>query len=173
MNSLLADVFPVQLAARGRDLGRSGALCYALQRAGARSGGLLSAHRYHFIVQPVAHGPVLPAHRGRSIDVRRLDPQDPVLLALPLDRAVLAYRAAQGAVCFGAFKNDAIIGCLWLCLSSYVDDEVRCRYQPAPAGGASWDFDVSVVPAHRSGPAFGRLLEGANRPGEARVGKEW
>src|SRR3546814_8400271 len=74
----------------------------------------------------------------------------------------LAYRAAQGAVCLGAFKNDAIIGCLWLCLSSYVEDEVRCRYQPAPAGEASWDFDVYVVPAQRSGPAFGRLRDEAN-----------
>src|SRR3546814_15521124 len=63
---------------------------------------------------------------------------------------------------FGAFKNDAIIGCLWLCLSSYVEDEVRCRYQPAPAGEASWDFDVYVVPAQRSGPAFGRLGDEAN-----------
>src|SRR3546814_2078183 len=35
-------------------------------------------------------------------------------------------------------------------------------YQPAPAGEASWDFDVYVVPAQRSGPAFGRLWDEAN-----------
>src|SRR3546814_1442215 len=46
---------------------------------------------------------------------------------------------------FGAFKNDAIIGCLWLCLSSYVEDEVRCRYQPAPAGEARSEEHTSEL----------------------------
>lgn len=145
-----------------RELGLSGTLCYALQRAGAKSGGLLAVHRYHLVAQPVAAAPLLPARRGRSIAVRRLDPCDPALLALPLDESVLAYRAAQGALCFGAFKQDEIIGCLWLCLSGYDEDEVRCRYQPAPAGKASWDFDVYLAPAHRSGLGFARLWDEAN-----------
>src|SRR3546814_19475988 len=66
--------------------------------------------RYHLVAQPVAAKPLLPAGRGRSIAMRRLDPRDPLLLALPLEETVLAYRAAQGALCFGAFKQDEIIG---------------------------------------------------------------
>jgi hypothetical protein len=151
-----------KLAKLLRELGFVGTLCYAVQRLGARSGGLLALHRYLFVAQPVAELPLLPARRGRSIAVRQLDPQDPLLLHLPLDRQVLAYRAGQGAVCFGAFKEEAIIGCLWLCLSGYDEDEVRCRYLPRPEGRASWDFDVYLLPEHRSGLGFARLWDEAN-----------
>jgi hypothetical protein len=119
-------------------------------------------HSYLLVAQPVPSEPLLPAGRGRSIVVRQLDPQDPLLLALPLDATVLAYRARQGAVCFAAFKEEAIIGCLWLCLSSYEEDEVRCRYTPDPSGKAAWDFDVYLLPGHRSGLGFARLWDEAN-----------
>lgn len=145
-----------------RELGPSRALCYVLHRFGARTGGLLAVHSYLLVAQPVPVEPLLSARRGCSIVVRQLDPQDPLLLALPLDEAVLAYRARQGAVCFAAFKEEAIIGCLWLCLSSYDEDEVRCRYRPAPSGEASWDFDVYLLPGHRSGLGFARLWDEAN-----------
>ncbi|MGD1876714.1 MAG: GNAT family N-acetyltransferase [Kiloniellaceae bacterium] len=144
------------------ELGPVGVLAYGLHLLGGRSGGLLGLSRYLFVAQPVAGQPLLPARRGRSIAVRRLDPQAPELLALPLDRAVLAYRAGQGAVCFGAFKEDRIIGCLWLCLGAYEEDEVRCRYRPLPAGRASWDFDVYLLPEQRSGLGFARLWDEAN-----------
>lgn len=145
-----------------RELGPSGALCYLLQRVGAATGGLLAVHRYLLVAQPVPSEPLLPARRGRSIVVHKLDPQDPQLLALPLDAAVLAYRAGQGAVCFAAFLDEAIIGCLWLCLDSYDEDEVRCRYVPCPAGEAAWDFDVYLLPQHRNGLGFARLWDEAN-----------
>jgi len=150
--------------ARGlvQELGPSGALCYLLHRVGARTGGLLAVHRYLLVAQPVLPEPLLLGRRGRSIDVRQLDPQDPRLLALPLDATVLGYRASQGAVCFAAFKEEAIIGCLWLCLSTYDEDEVRCRYRPWPSGEASWDFDVYLLPEHRSGLGFVRLWDEAN-----------
>lgn len=145
-----------------RELGASGAFCYLLHRLGARSGSLLAVHSYLLVAQPVPDGRLLAPQRGRSIVVRQIDPRDPLLLALPLDEAVLAYRAAQGAICLAAFKGEAVIGCLWLCLTPYEEDEVRCRYRPAPAGKASWDFDVYLVPEHRSGLGFARLWDEAN-----------
>jgi hypothetical protein len=145
-----------------RELGLTRALCYLLHRLGAKSGGLLALHSYLLVAQPVPAGPLLAGGRGRSIVVRRLDSQDPRLLALPLDEAVLAYRAGQGAICLAAFKEEAIIGCLWLCLSPYEEDEVRCRYKPMPDGKASWDFDVYLAPEHRSGLGFPRLWDEAN-----------
>lgn len=145
-----------------RELGAFGAICYVLHLAGGRSAGLLSVHRYLFVAQPVARTSLLSARRGQSITVRQLDPQDPLLLALPLDQKVLAYRASQGAICFGAFREGRIIGCLWLCLDGYDEDEVRCRYQPMPPGKASWDFDVYLLPEHRSGLGFARLWDEAN-----------
>lgn len=145
-----------------RELGFVGAFCYVVHRLGAKSGGVIALHRYLFVTQPVAGVPLLPARRGRSITVQQLDPQDPQLLNLPLDRTVLAYRAGQGAVCFGAFKEGEIIGCLWLCFEGYEEDEVRCRYLPQPADQTSWDFDVYLKPGHRSGLGFARLWDEAN-----------
>jgi hypothetical protein len=84
---------------------------------------------------------------------------DPALAGLPLTPAVLDYRFGQGAVCFGAFKGGAIIGCLWLCLGPYLEDEVRCRFVPRDA---SWDFDVYLHPEHRVGFGFARLWDEAN-----------
>lgn len=145
-----------------REQGPVGALCYVVHRLGPKSGGLVSLHRYLFVAQPVPGGALLPPRRGRSIAVRRVDSQDPVLLGLPLDDRVLAYRAGQGAICFGAFKDGEIIGCLWLCLSPYEEDEVRCRYEPMPPGRSAWDFDVYLKPEHRSGLGFARLWDAAN-----------
>jgi hypothetical protein len=75
---------------------------------------------------------------------------------------VLSYRAKQGAVCFGAFKEGEIIGCLWLCVSPYEEDEVRCRYCPGPRGQSAWDFGVYLKPEQRSGLGFARLWDEAN-----------
>jgi hypothetical protein len=145
-----------------RELGVIGALCYVVYRLCAKSGGLASLHRYLFVAQPVPDKTLLPARRGRSIVIRQVDPKDCVLLSLPLDDKVLTYRAEQGAVCFGAFKEGEIIGCLWLCLSPYQEDEVRCQYHPMPSGGSAWDFDVYLKPEHRSGLGFARLWDEAN-----------
>jgi len=145
-----------------RELGAVGALCYVVYRLCAKSGGLASLNRYLFVVQPVPDNPLLPPRRGRSIVVKQVAPRDPVLLSLPLDDKVLSYRAGQGAVCFGAFKNEEIVGCLWLCLSPYQEDEVRCRLHPMPPGASSWDFDVYLKPEHRNGLGFVRLWDEAN-----------
>lgn len=145
-----------------RELGPAGTLSYVVSYLLAKTGGLASLHRYYFVAQPVADEALLPPRRGQSIEIRFVEPEDPVLLTLPLDKTVLSYRAGQGAVCLCAFKQGKIIGCLWLCLSPYAEDEVRCRYAPQPAGEASWDFDVYLRPEHRSGFGFARLWDQAN-----------
>lgn len=119
-------------------------------------------YRYYFVAQPVAPSPFLPSRLGRSIDIRILTPSDAVLADLPIDKAVLEYRFNQNAVCFGAFQDKTIIGCLWLCLSKYNEDEVRCCYTLDPENSTAWDFDVYVTPAARGGLAFLRLWDSAN-----------
>lgn len=117
--------------------------------------------RYYFIAQPVAPEPMLPSRRGRAIEIRLLRPEDGALKSLPLDDAVLRYRFDQNAVCFGAFQDGAIVGCLWICLATYNEDEVRCRYILSPEKTA-WDFDVYVAPRARGGFAFLKLWDAAN-----------
>jgi hypothetical protein len=144
------------------ELGLIGALCYVGYRLCAKSGGLAALNRYLLVAQPIPDKPLLPARRGRSIVVRQVNVGDPLLLSLPLDRKVIAFRAEQGAICFAAFKDEVIVGCLWLCLAGYEEDEVRCRYNPGPPGQAAWDFDVYVDPKHRNGLGFARLWDEAN-----------
>lgn len=136
---------------------------YVLDRAVRKLGGSACLYRYVLVAQPVRQTPLLGPRRGRSIEVRQVDPDDPALGAMPLSPEVLRFRFGQGAVCFGAFQDGAMIGCLWLCLGPYEEDEVRCRFTPLPAGRASWDFDVYVLPELRTGLAFARLWDAANK----------
>jgi hypothetical protein len=122
-------------------------------------GTTFGVYAYRLVAQPVAPRPLLPPSRGRTIEIRMLERGDPAFAGLPLTPAVLEYRFGQGAVCLGAFKGGAAIGCLWLCLGPYLEDEVRCRFVPRDA---SWDFDVYLLPEHRVGFGFARLWDEAN-----------
>ncbi|EKV32746.1 hypothetical protein C882_1584 [Caenispirillum salinarum AK4] len=151
-----------RLRATVAELGGPNAVLYWISRALGRAGGIARLHRYVIVLQPVPERPLLKPHRGRSIAVEPLSRDDPRLFDLPLTRAVMDYRFDQGALCLGAVKDGRVIGCLWLCLGPFDEDEVRCRYVREPEGAASWDFDVYVHPDHRTGFAFGRLWDAAN-----------
>lgn len=133
---------------------------YSIDRALQRLTGRCRIYRYILVAQPVPQRPVLNARRGRSIAVRQVGANDPALAAMPLSGEVIRYRFAQNALCFGAFQDGDMIGCLWLRLGSYLEDEVRCRF--APPEGAAWDFDVYIAPERRSSFAFTRLWDEAN-----------
>lgn len=137
----------------------SGAL-YTVGRAVERITGRTCLFRYSLVAQPVPDHPLLGPRRGRTIAVRLVGPGDPALAEMPLSAAVLQYRFAQDAVCFGAFQDGTMIGCLWLRLGPYIEDEVRCEF--VPEGRSSWDFDVYIAPERRSGLAFARLWDEAN-----------
>lgn len=143
------------------EFGPATACVYLAQRALERWGWGL--YLYHFVAQPVRADAWLPPSRGQSIGVRLVDSKDPVLKEMPLDDKVIEYRATQNAVCLGAFKDGRMIGCLWLCLGPYREDEVRCNFVPSPSGRAAWDFDVYLRPEHRLGLGFTRLWDEANR----------
>jgi hypothetical protein len=118
--------------------------------------------RYYIVAQPIPDQPLISPRHGSSISVRELDANSPALRALPLTPEVIRFRFAQKSTCLGAFKNGRIVGCLWLCRGPYVEDEIRCRFQPEPAGLGAWDYDVYVDPDNRLGLVFARLWEEAN-----------
>jgi hypothetical protein len=82
---------------------------------------------------------------------------------MPLTQEMIEYRSRHNAICLGAFKDEQMIGYIWLCLGPYQEDEVRCRFVPASRNRASWDFDVYLVPEFRAGLGFLRLWDEANR----------
>jgi hypothetical protein len=117
---------------------------------------------YHVVAQRVSAQPVLPPHRGRSIDVAEIFEAD--ALGLPVERpaAVLKSRFRQGARCLMASTAGRFVGFIWFSDHAYEEDEVRCLFVPLPEGRAAWDFDVYVDPSARLGVAFARLWDEAN-----------
>jgi hypothetical protein len=91
-----------KVAAAVRELGLGSAVLYVVDRCCQRLGRNLRLHRYEFVAQPVLPTPLLGGRRGQSITVRLVGADDTALLQMPLTRDVIARRAAQGAVCFGA-----------------------------------------------------------------------
>ena len=143
------------------ELGATAAFLYLADRALQPLG--MGIYPYVLVAQPIPAEPLLPARRGQSIAVRAVSNDDPVLFQMPLDERVIKYREGQRAQCLGAFEGERMIGCIWLCLGPYDEDEIRCRYVPAPAGRTSFDFDFYIVPERRIGFAFARLWDEANR----------
>jgi hypothetical protein len=127
------------------------------------SGNRMRIHKYYFVAQPVAKSPWLPSRRGQAYHIRQIAKSDPLVKLFPRPDWAAPYRFAQGAVCLAAFKEGSFAGFIWLALSSYLEDEVRCRYLPLPRGKCAWDFDVHVEPEHRTGILFMKLWDEANR----------
>jgi len=156
--------FRDRLKALIRDLGwGDGMLRVAARFLSSISDGKIELRKYYFVSQPVSAEPLLPANRGLSIVVKQTDRQHPLVRRFPRPPQVIAARFINGARCFLATKDDNFVGFLWLQQGSYLEDEVRCRFTPVPEQRAVWDFDVHVEPDHRSGLAFARLWDTANR----------
>jgi hypothetical protein len=154
---------PRKLRALIRELGWTNAALYALDLLALAATGRRFLIRYHIVAQPITDRPAIATRsRGGSVEVRELGPVDPALADLPLTPEVVRSRFAQNSVCFAAFRNARIVGCLWLCLGAYLEDEVRARFEPAPRDRAVWDYDVYVRPEHRLGVVFIRLWEVAS-----------
>ncbi|SRR5579875_396294 len=143
-------------------LGFLDTIYYGTSRLAQRWTGKPLIYRYAIMAQPVPDRPLLPPRRGRDIEIRLLLSPDPILGELELTPEVVAHRFRQGAVCFAAFKNDRIIGSLWLCCGPYFEDEVRCRFDCSPRESTCWDFGLYLTPAYRGGIAFARLWDAAN-----------
>lgn len=144
------------------ELGHLNAFLYSANRAYTKTTGRHILWRYVLVAQPVPSKDRLSVSRGRTIEVRPLNPGDPTLTLLPITVQTIEHRLRQGAICLGAFKNDEIIGCIWLQFGAFDEDEVRCRFVPLPADETAWDFDVYVAPLHRGSLAFLRLWDSAN-----------
>lgn len=146
-----------------RQLGWLNGCLLALDRLLARlSGGRARLYKYYFVAQPVAVKRWLPPQRGANLEIRRVTSTDSVIAEFPRPAAAARYRFGQDAICLAEFKAGAFVGFIWFTLGPYLEDEVRCRYVPLPAGKSAWDFDVYLQPEHRNGIAFLKLWDEAN-----------
>ena len=117
---------------------------------------------YELMVQPIPDGDIAPASLTRDIEIRQIFDGDPLLSSTPRSKTVNADRFAQSAVCLGVFCKDVFAGYQWFCFGPYNEDEVRCRFVPAPRESVVFDFDLFILEEHRFGLAFLALWDGAN-----------
>lgn len=158
-----ADGLAARLRAHFDRLGFVDGALYLVKRgAEALTRGVIRLYRYYLVVQPVPAAAVLPAHRGRSIDVAEASLED--VATIPVDRPASAIerRFRQGARCLVARVQGRFVGFIWFVVGPYDEDEVRCRFVPLPAATSAWDFDVFVDPQARFGLALPRLWDEAN-----------
>lgn len=125
------------------------------------SRGRAGLHLYRLVAQPVPDEPLLPPGRGQRIAVRPITAEESEALTFPRPRSVIRQRFRDGGQCLGAFRDDRLIGFLWLHWGTYQEDEVRCLFRPEPADTTAWDYDVWVDPAFRFSPAFAKLWDEA------------
>ncbi len=126
------------------------------------SRGHLRIYKYCFVQQAVPEKPLLPGHRGKKILVEELLDNDERLVQLPRSEEVISARFKQGGRCLAGFIEDVFVGCIWINLGKYEEDEVRCYFVPQPEGQSCWDYDVHIEPEYRLGFAFPRLWDETN-----------
>lgn len=124
----------------------------------------ISLRRYYLVAQPVPDKALLPERRGQNISIREIKKNDPLINYISRPDNEIERRYNQNAICFGALKDDKLIGYIWLLTSgSYREPEDRCLLTPLPESQASWDLDIYIDPAERFGFTFARLWDEANK----------
>lgn len=143
------------------ELGGAAAGLYLLDVASLRCGSAVRVYHYKLLAQPVRQA-LLPSRWRRKYSISAIDAKEADPAQLGVDTKALAHRTAQNATCLAAFDGPQLVGCLWICVDGYVEDEVRAVYRPAPSGLAAWDFGLDIDPRHRGGLLFAALWDAAN-----------
>lgn len=145
-----------QLISLVRELGLGASVLYLLNRLLQRSNNKYGIYYYLFVAQPLTKKPRLPVARGKGYAFRLMVGSDLALEMLDRPPAVIRERFRRGAQCLAAFKNEALVGCIWFIHECYLEDEVRVKYVLPKDGGCVWDFDVFVSESERLGFLFAK-----------------
>ena len=137
-------------------------LLYAIDRTLYRLMPGLRLYFYHFMVQPIATTPLLPARLTRNLEIRPIQRGDSEIDLMPARAEIKESRFEQNATCLGAFRKGNLIGYMWFCFGTYEEDEVRCTYVLPPGDESVFDFDLYLFPKHRLGVGFTGIWNGAN-----------
>jgi hypothetical protein len=137
-----------------REFGPGAGLVYVAGRVLRSLSPSLDLLYYEFMAQPIPEVAVVPERVVRDIELRKIERGAPEVGRMPAREDIKESRFDQGAVCYGAYRRDEWLGFIWLAFGRYEEDEVRCTFEPRPAGQAVFDFDFYIFPEHRLGRAF-------------------
>ena len=142
------------------ELGWGATVLYGLSRIIEHFGPFSRLIYYHITLQPIQTKPRLPAHRGGNFSFRVLTEKADILKSLPRPSKIIESRFKQGSVCIVATLGEEFVGCIWLQLTPYREDEVRSIYKPI-SPDIAWDYDVYLCESHRMGILFTKLWDEA------------
>jgi hypothetical protein len=148
------------LKALVRDIGVLPTGLYITSRLLSRLSPNWAVYYYRIVLQPVQKKSILPPHRGNAFHFRVLKAPADILDQLPRPKKVIATRFDQGGVCIAATLNGTFVGCIWLQMGAYLEDEVRAVFSPATPHIA-WDYDVYICESQRKGFLFVKLWDRA------------
>lgn len=150
-----------RLTAPLREFGLGPGVLYLIDRVLRRISPRLGLQVFEFMVQPIVDKPLLPKNLVKSLRFREILAGDPEVAQMPAREDIKASRYRQGARCLGTFRNDTLIGYLWICRPRYDEDEARLTYRLASEQSV-FDFDLYVLPQHRLGLGFAAVWHFAN-----------
>jgi hypothetical protein len=145
-----------------REFGFAAGALYAIDRVLHLSSRDCGLYVYELMVQPITGKPMLPSNLAKNLRFAEIQEGDPEVASMPAREEIKAARFRQGATCLGAYRNEELLGYVWLCTQRYEEDEVRCTYELVDRQRSVFDFDLVVLPKHRMGIGFMAIWHGAN-----------
>lgn len=146
-----------------REFGLAAGSLYLLDQALRRISPGLGVFVYEMMVQPITNRSLLPEGLAKNLTFREIHAGDPEIALMFARPGVMETRFAQGAICFGTFQRDTLIGYIWFAFGKYLEDETRCIYLLPKDHPSVFDFDLFVMPEKRMGIGFMGVWHGANR----------
>ncbi len=152
-----------RLAGPFRRFGFFPGLVLAIHRVLSRRSPRLGLLYHDWMVQPIPEKPLLSARRSQAYETREIPKGDPLIDRMPIRPEIRVSRFAQDAICLGTFRNDELVGYIWLSFGTYEEDEARCTFILEPESESVFDFDLYIPEKHRMGMAFAAVWDGASR----------
>jgi hypothetical protein len=137
-------------------------LLYSIDRLLSRLSSGLGLYVYEIMAQPIVGRDLLPAALAKSVEFEDIRSGHPDLERVETPTEVKCARFAQGAKCLAAYRRGKMLGYIWWCGHSYLEDEVGCTYVLDEQAQSVFDFDLYVIPEQRLGIAFAAIWHGAN-----------
>src|SRR4051812_31722043 len=145
------------------EFGFLGGTLYLADRIVQKFSPELRVFFYEMLIQPIPEKPLLSGKLAQTFQIREIRRGDPEVEMMPARPDIKELRFAQNAICLGAFKNDKLVGYVWLCFNRYEEDEVRCTFVLPAHGHGVFDFDIYIFPEYRLTLGFVGVWNGANQ----------
>lgn len=114
---------------------------------------------YKVMVLPVPRAAPALSRFTKRYCIRELKRGDANLQVQLCGQREVNNRFLQGGTCFAAYKNEQLVGYIWLICGAYLEQEYRSQMIPSPSSKGVWDCDIYVDESDRLGLCFTALWQ--------------